>query len=82
MLVELVIELNGKKHVSYLNLPEDSRNILKITPRKFSSIKKEWRNRTKDMTKLSDIISEFYDVLDERDIEWDESDGPDMVITW
>jgi hypothetical protein len=82
MLVELVIELKGKKHVSYLNLPEDSCNILKITPRKFASIKKEWRNRTKDMTKLSDIISEFYDLLDERDIDWTDSDGPDMVIEW
>lgn len=82
MLVELVIELNGKKHVSYLDLQEDSCNILKITPRKFALIKTEWRNRTKGMTRLSDIISEFYDLLDERDIAWTDSDGPDMVIEW
>lgn len=83
MLIKLVVDYEGLEVpvCEYVSFPEDSDNILKITKRKLAAIAREWRTRTADMTDPDDILTVFYDILDERDIAWDEA-GPDCVIKW
>ena len=81
MLIKLVVEVAGKTKTEYIGIYEDSTNILKVTSRKLSAIKREWKSKTKDMTDSARIIEVFYDILDDKDIQWYES-GPDNTLVW
>lgn len=81
MLIRLVIDTSVGWVEDFLELPETTDNVLKITKRKLAGIHKTWRSRTKDMDDHEQIIQTFYDILDEKDIAYREG-GLDATLTW
>ena len=81
MLIRLVVATSIGGVEDFLELPETTDNVLKITKRKLAGIHKTWRSRTKDMNDPEQIIQTFYDILDEKGIDY-RIGGLDATLTW
>lgn len=81
MLIRLVVDTAVGWVEEFLELPETTDNVLKITKRKLTGIHKTWRSRTKDMDDPEQIMQTFYDILDEKEIDYREG-GLDATLTW
>lgn len=83
MLVKIVIDLPGMVTPveRYINLLDNTGNVLKTTRRKLRSLKLKWQQATVDMTDAESIMHEFYRLLDAAGIEYTDG-GPDIILEW